>query len=378
MSNHFSSRDKSRRAFSLIELLVVISIIAILIALLLPAVMSVREAANRMSCKNNLKQLGIAMHNYHDVHQVFPPGGLGMRDPNRFGFDKLKGNHATWGAFILPYIDQSVLYNKIDFNSPIFDWVAHGSAQDPNREVLKQSLATFLCPSTPGPSKIVISADQYPKTQSSGTTADAMNAGGAFARSDYVANGGQLYVDRKSGIQTDTFMEGAFDHVCEPESYLSLPSIGLVKKGRPRRCTSLNMFIDGTSNTFLAGERAVKHNQLICGRPPIDYRLGRWPRPLGSTSERFSKYQFSIPENPVLGPNTIHKISACDPFKDTTCFQSFHFGGVNMLMGDGSVKFVSDSIDVGTIISNGDDYHLNPGIWNHLHTIAGHETNHAF
>src|SRR6187401_2033342 len=112
---------KTRRAFTLIELLVVIAIIAILIALLLPAVQQAREAARRTQCKNNMKQIGLALHNYHDTMQVFPinyrlqfnattaPAG----DP---AFDQTSWTARSWIQFCLPYIDQAPLYNQIDFS----------------------------------------------------------------------------------------------------------------------------------------------------------------------------------------------------------------------------------------------------------------------
>ena len=98
-----------RRGLTLIELLVVIAIIAILIVLLLPAVQQAREAARRTSCRNNLKQIGLAIHNYHDAHRTFPPGGITIGGWQ----DSLNGS--TWSVAILPYLDQATLYRRYSF-----------------------------------------------------------------------------------------------------------------------------------------------------------------------------------------------------------------------------------------------------------------------
>src|SRR6186713_2532511 len=130
-----------RRAFTLIELLVVIAIIAILIALLLPAVQQAREAARRTQCKNNLKQISLALHNYHDVFNTFPPGqvycqaGPTVCNANRptwsFGW--------TWTTFLLPYIDQAPLFNKFDTSRNLYDPV--------NVDLIKTSNPAYQCPS---------------------------------------------------------------------------------------------------------------------------------------------------------------------------------------------------------------------------------------
>src|SRR5262245_60347417 len=102
-----------RRGFTLIELLVVIAIIAVLIALLLPAVQQAREAARRTQCRNNLKQIGLALHNYHDVFSIFPPGNL------QIGECCNADNEITWAISILPYIEQTNLQNQYNFSRPI-------------------------------------------------------------------------------------------------------------------------------------------------------------------------------------------------------------------------------------------------------------------
>ncbi len=138
------SRSASRRGFTLIELLVVIAIIGVMVALLLSAVQSAREAARRMQCKNNLKQIGLAMHNYHGTHSSFPPGRLrSMVDG--------QGRCFSAYAYLLPYLEANPLYSQIDFNANPDDPAANGTA-------LGQTIPYFLCPSdsyrsnrTPGP-----------------------------------------------------------------------------------------------------------------------------------------------------------------------------------------------------------------------------------
>ena len=126
---------KSLRAFTLVELLVVIAIIAILIALLLPAVQAAREAARRMQCGNNLKQIGVAMHNYHDAHGALPYGASEIQNNKPGG---------SWGAFILPYLEQQPAYEQFDFTIPML----HAN----NAEAVKTVVPVYLCPTDPGSS----------------------------------------------------------------------------------------------------------------------------------------------------------------------------------------------------------------------------------
>lgn len=140
LSPNNNRRQTATRGFTLIELLVVVAIIAVLIALLLPAVQQVRESARRMQCLNNLHQMGVAMHNYHSTHNCLPPGGLEPRPvwPN--------GKQFAWSAYLLPYLDQANVANGINFDYA-FDHPI-------NATVAATPLSVYLCPSTPRQSKL--------------------------------------------------------------------------------------------------------------------------------------------------------------------------------------------------------------------------------
>ncbi|MDQ3331529.1 MAG: DUF1559 domain-containing protein, partial [Planctomycetota bacterium] len=163
---------KKRCGFTLIELLVVIAIIAVLISLLLPAVQQAREAARSAQCRNNLKQLGLAFHNYHDTHGVFPPSYVAdvfhpQRDPQTF--DGPQG--WAWGAMLLPQLEQGNVTGRFDWNRPAWDPV--------NAELAKTSIPTFLCPSAAG-------NDGPMQVKDAGG-----NVLAELGRSNYVANVGQ-------------------------------------------------------------------------------------------------------------------------------------------------------------------------------------------
>ncbi|MEZ6130083.1 MAG: DUF1559 domain-containing protein [Planctomycetaceae bacterium] len=282
------------RGFTLIELLVVIAIIAILIALLLPAVQQAREAARRTQCKNNMKQLGLALHNYHDVHTAFPPGWIAV-DPVTRRHSAHDGiNGAGWGTMILPYIDQSPLYNQFNASLAIHDPV--------NVPFIDNILPAWQCPSDPKPDKWEIEEEGSPGT----VLAELPTANyiGAFGTEELdgcenapgtapVTAGGQCRGD------------GIFYHN---------------SKVRMRDIT------DGTTNTFIVGERRT------------DATLGwysTWPGMVAEGEEAFQR---------VLGsadhvPN--------DPAAHFDDFSSFHEGGSQFVLGDGSCRFISENIDKG-------------------------------
>jgi prepilin-type N-terminal cleavage/methylation domain-containing protein/prepilin-type processing-associated H-X9-DG protein len=295
-------RNFRSRGFTLIELLVVIAIIAILIALLLPAVQQAREAARRTQCKNNLKQIGLAMHNYHDAFNSFPIGVMskvpvgftpaGTPAPNNInGFN---GNW-TWPNFILPYLDQAPLYNQLqpgitDMNPAALDGPI-GPTPAQNR-LVQQVIPVYLCPSdTGGPLNTMM---------------------GNYGKLNYPA-GKPMVMGRD-----------------------------FVRDGGIRNTVTLMRDVtDGTSNTFFCGERAGVNTGSFISVGAI------WPRQQGSNNA----YTFDAnPPNQSYPANALTASGQCcvsgnDPTNIRGSASSMHEGGLHFLFADGSVRFVSENID---------------------------------
>lgn len=293
------------RGFTLIELLVVIAIIAVLIALLLPAVQQAREAARRSQCRNNLKQIGIALHNYHEQVNCFPPGTI-------FG-DQDYG----WATFLLPGLDQGNIYSKLDF-------VNYGSIITNNSVYTERSLPlvagvtdsvlpVFLCPSNP-------MLTRSPLRPGAGAPGGASLGG--FGRSDYKGCLG-------SGGAAITGMFGKIKATYRP--------------------TRMQDILDGSSNTFAVGEGYTKFARAIDG--PTHPNVGDFPIWLGTNNQ----HQNVIGETSVAhipnGGNAL-AVTVLNQFDD--CFASLHQGGVTFLFADGSVRFVSDNINMQTYSYLGD------------------------
>jgi prepilin-type N-terminal cleavage/methylation domain-containing protein len=288
-------RPRVARGFTLIELLVVIALVAMLIALLLPAVQAAREAARRTHCANNLKQIGLALHNYHGVHNVFPPGyttGLGQGSPGA----PETGPGWGWAAQLLGQLDQGPIFNALNFNLPITD----GGSATARQAVL----ATFLCPSSIG------SGPFNPSIQFTITMDQVwhVTASVPLAAGQYVAS---------AGPSTDNGIPAPGDGVFFRNSRIGLRDI-----------------TDGSSQTLLVGERSreVADATWVGVMPGIVVcpSLG-WAIPdcapasaavLGTTG-------------PKVGPL---RVGAAN-------FSSLHPGGSHFLLGDGSVRFLKTSID---------------------------------
>ena len=288
---------RKRRGFTLIELLVVIAIIAILIALLLPAVQQAREAARRSQCKNNLKQIGLALHNYHDVNGKFPqgwvwPAGLANADPREVW---------TWSVFVLPYMDQAPMYENLLVSNSFLTGAQGGGI---TRGHAKTVLDAFMCPSDVGP---VIG--RAPGNSRTGPHNDYRDS----AKSNYMGSWG-LSRDGDCHARLRFWGEG---------------HNGLF--GRTR-CVAFRDITDGTSNTFAVGEcAAIKRTNGQGIRP------GHWAgMRRGSNNRRKATIRWT--GRPLNFQNNNRN-------QMEEAFNSFHTGGAQFLLCDGAVRFISENID---------------------------------
>ncbi|MGE3806858.1 MAG: DUF1559 domain-containing protein [Gemmataceae bacterium] len=294
---HHSTRQL-RRAFTLIELLVVIAIIGILIALLLPAVQKVREAANRSRCANNLKQIGIAMHAYHSTFDTFPPGTV----DGPFGGDVGQRDRSTWMHFLLPHVEQQAIYQQTQ------EWLASGAG-------------TYMCWDCPTRFNIV--PVYYCKSDPNSPKTVTVASDPQGFHSNYAACAGSTALN--AGGQAGDNLNGTFYW----KSAIGIKAIE-----------------DGSSNTLLVAEIIVspdKSGHDVRGRMYNPARQGsslittlNTPNNL-ATPDRL-QYCQSIPKAPCTGTTTDINMTA----------RSYHPGGVNALFGDGSVRFVADNINATT------------------------------
>ncbi len=285
-------RTRSRRGFTLVELLVVIAIIGILVGLLLPAVQAAREAARRMSCSNNLKQIGLALHTYHDTLKRFPPGG--WNEANR-------GTRLAWTVSILPYIEQSNLYNSFNFNL--------GNYTGANLIPVATPVKTYLCPSN----------------------RLKFNMNGTVPNSGENPPSGFAYTTHYYGIMGPKGINPAiaggttpFSHDPNPTGHGGYSDTGVLYRNSKTRIAEIT---DGTSNTLVVGE--ISYERANCYRS--------WGRGVsGSTSGGAKNAEFGINIQPYNGSNNFNSVS----------FGSQHTGGCQFAVGDGSVRFLSQNIDM--------------------------------
>jgi len=287
-------KGSGRSGFTLIELLVVIAIIAILVALLLPAVQQAREAARRSACKNNLKQYGLALHNYHDTHSVFPPGRIrGTAVSSVY-----PGSGLSWGAMILPFIEQTALYDQIDPTLKIGDQTGTAAALQ-NLEAMRTHFPMLHCPS-----------DERPKNQDLNGSGDAYNvrSPGIATTSYYGTCGAFRIYDRP-----DKRREG--NGLFQTDSSVSMASIK-----------------DGTSNTIAIGESSGLKT----------HTMGAFYGRVDGDGDPSCCHDWFLRTGQ-------HKLNFWDPSAGNArhhAFSSEHKGGAQFLMCDGSVRFVSENIEM--------------------------------
>ncbi|MCA9046626.1 MAG: DUF1559 domain-containing protein [Planctomycetaceae bacterium] len=317
-----STWSKFRRGFTLIELLVVIAIIAVLIALLLPAVQQAREAARRSACKNNMKQIGLGLHNYHDTHGTFPPTQVFTHfngAPNSSG--GIPRNH-TWIAMTLPFLDQAPLYNQINFSAPMFDQGANAFQVDSlGKSIVATQIPVLQCPSDP-----------------------AFNGNTALSH-------GVSHTNYAGANGWDWWYRAAH------------PVSGVFQNGGNTRIRDITK---GTSSTIMVGEVSAQGYQPAAGIPGHTRAGGGELRPNGAGNAVFraaliapgtnddvmQNRQWTKPDGSVGGFWWKSSPYMCQPTY-LSCFgpnnnwpgpSSMHTSGGQYLMADGAVRFITDNI----------------------------------
>ena len=341
---------KSIRAFTLIELLVVIAIIAVLIALLLPAVQQAREAARRSQCKNNLKQLGLALHNYHDTYNAFCPMNLGSSPVGSGGVgDAINGNGHNGIVSMLPYLDQAPLFNTITSNA--MPWT-----QSWNGSFWSAQIPSLVCPTSPPCSPYSGSPAVGPRSYRfcmGDSIANTINAG---ASTLYTTRG---MFGTFSRTNTRDITDGTSNTIAMSERELGGIGLGgnLQKLGR----TAVNIANATTPSNCLATATGTVYTVGV-----VNWPAGMlWP----------SGQPYYAGFNTVLPPNSPScSMGADDEYSGVYSATSLHVGGVHVLMADGAVRFVSDNINAGTSSSAAATSGVsNYGVWGALGTKAGGE-----
>lgn len=337
-----------RRAFTLIELLVVIAIIAILVAILLPAVQQAREAARRANCKNNLKQLGIAMHNYHDAYMTFPGSPMACVEdasPNTGTNNDGKCWEGWSGlAMILPYIEEQALYEQANF-----DWYWDNTAPHNNRPVNRTSISGFLCPS-----------DSFEGSKPRGDSGPVsyMLSGGPTSSWSVTPTPG--FFGLRSSVQLRDVKDGSSNTILIGESQIG------DNAGDMTSVVFRNSSAGDLTSTGLPSNRVFDGSQANIQRILDYHNACRLPVEDGTYSAhaddddagRFwasGRQMWGPWINTLMPPNTP---VICD--NDTSVTEtrvksasSWHPGGAQATMGDGSVRLIADSIDQATYIGLG-------------------------
>ncbi len=299
------SVSRRQRGFTLIELLVVIAIIAVLIALLLPAVQQAREAARRSQCKNNLKQLGLAFHNYHDTYNSFHPGGANGTANNTA--TNLARKIMSWNTAMLPYMDQASVYNQYDNTKWFYE--------APNLTLTEMPLPLYACPSNPeGSQKRFYNSTPLGRTD--------------YAGIYHAGLGSDAFPSNSSGIKPSGTMQGA-----------TFPTPGTYDP--VSRTLRMRDVTDGLSNTIIIGEAPNSTNGFWSGHKNFFTQMaGINGRYTAAGATPYTACDIFPPYTPNVGT------LGCNYGQS---LHSFHTGGAHVCLGDGAVRFVGDSMDYSVI-----------------------------
>ena len=290
-SLEFNDRRRKKAGFTLVELLVVIAIIGILVGLLLPAVQAAREAARRMQCSNNLKQLALSLHNYHDAHKKFPYGYY-----DGFTYH----NRDTWMQQILPFMEQTAFFNQ--YQAWVGQWV-----MDTPVLLKDQVLPGFVCPSD----------SEAPGKGGGG----GLRSGGYGFQGNYVGCSGNTVMTRNSQLLNGVFYNNSD--------------------------SKFGSMSDGTSNTLVFGESLIRPGTGGWGGAG-GYWGGGPHGAYGFTT--LEPPNTTIPDSIYSCKSTTYVQAPCNPIGGAAALQNFarsyHTGGAQFALGDGSVHFISQSINV--------------------------------
>ena len=345
MNRRMASRV-GRNGFTLVELLIVIAIIGILVGMLLPAVQQVRGAARRTSCANNMRQLGLGMHNYESTFLYFPPGFSSTPTsdgivPSGTFINPETWNAAPgwgWGAFLLPFLEGTNIHSQIDFKAPIWD--------PKHSEVIQAQVPTFLCPSASGDDQpfTVVDESENPYSPEGGQSI-------LLGRSHYVASHGQesawgaeagsaivgtMFTNIYSSTTADVKISGDVSAVADGPFYRNSK-------------TRMSDVTDGTTSTIFLGEHSSKlSDKTWVGVVPgatVHPRIASPDNgPDGAATLVLYHMGPSGGELDITGFPIIHPVNF--PTYHVGQMFSEHPGGGNICMGDGSVHFVSEDVDL--------------------------------
>lgn len=317
---------RPRRGFSLIELLVVMGILAILVALLVPAVLQAREATRRLECQSHLHQIGLALLNYEGTHKVFPAGvtpppTIPANDPIGVKYQDFYSCYG-WAVHILPFLEQQALYERLDPGRRTLEELVNDEPQ--LKDLVGTPLAIYRCP-----------VDLCDDTMATSPVHPHWrplnrNPGGSLPKAQRIFGGSSSYVGNSG------FFEPRFPIGPPPRKMNN----GILYTGS---ATQMRDITDGPSNTILVGERAwFQGSATWVGSSNVQESFGGGP---GTCLGRVYWPINALPDPPAILVTPENDLQIMGEYNARTAFGSYHLGGANFLLADGSVRFLNESID---------------------------------